>query len=178
MNEAQHRRLGDRLLGWLGVRLVIFLLAARAFLPDVLTAPPHNVAQYHDEHYYVMHDDAARRTVVDHHQVPAWNPWYCGGMIGLEFATSSEMAPEFLFRYLFGTGPGRKLTVLFFVVLGMEGTFRYARRNGASAIGAAVAAIPFSCCFHFFTLLSWGWVIMFNYNLVPWLALSFEEGIR
>jgi hypothetical protein len=171
-------RLGDRLLGFFGVRLVIFVLAARAFLPGVINDPPWNLAQYHDDHYYVMHDEVARRSYVDYGQIPAWNPWHCGGMIGLEYATSSEVAPEFVLRLLYGTTPGRKLTVLFFVLIGMEGVFRYARKNGASAIGGVTAGIAFACMHHFVTLLGWGWVIMFNYNLIPWLALGFEVGLR
>ena len=174
----ERKRLSDRLLGFCGVRLVIYVIAAKAFLPGVMNDPPWNLAQYHDDHYYVMHDDAARRTYVDYHQLPAWNPWYCGGMIGLEFPTSAEVAPEFLLRILYGTSPGRKLTVLFYVLMGMEGVFRYARKNGASAIGGITAGIAFSCMHHFVTLLGWGWVIMFNYNLIPWLALGFEAGLR
>lgn len=177
-NVKKPARLGDRLFGIFGVRFVVFVLAAKGFLPGVIDDPPFNVAQYHDEHYYVMHDEAARRTIVDYGQVPAWNPWHCGGMIGLEIATSTELSPEFLLRLIYGTIPGRKLTVLFWVLLGMEGTFRYARKNGASALGAMTGAVAFSCMHHFFTLLSWGWVVMFNYNLIPWVSLSYENGIR
>lgn len=176
--NAPRARLGDRLLGFFGVRLVIFVLAARAFLPGVVNDPPWNLAAYHDEHNFVMHDEVARRTYADYHQIPAWNPWHCGGMIGLEFPTSTELSPEFVFRLLYGTAPGRKLTVLFFVLLGMEGVFRYARKNGASAIGGVTAGIAFACMHHFVTLLGWGWVLMFNYDLLPWLALGFESGLR
>jgi hypothetical protein len=174
----QRTRVSDRLLGFFGVRLVIYVLAAKAFLPGVLDDPPWNLAQYHDDHYYVMHDDVARRTYADYHELPAWNPWYCGGMIGLEFPTSAEVAPEFLLRIVYGTSPGRKLTVLFFVLMGMEGVSRYARKDGASAIGGITAGIAFACMHHFVTLLGWGWVIMFNYDLIPWLALGFEAGLR
>lgn len=175
---AERARLGDRILGLLGVRLVIWLLAAQAFLPGVLLDPAHKIAHYHDEHNVVMHEEAARRTFVDYHELPAWNPWFCGGIVGLSNAPSNVLAPDFLLRLLFGTVPGRKLTVLFFVVLGMEGTFRYARRNKASAIGAAMGAVAFSTSGHFVSLLTWGWVFMFHYALIPWVALSFEEGIR
>ena len=40
------------------MRLVIYVIVARAFLPGVLTDPPWNIAQYHDEHNFVMHDGA------------------------------------------------------------------------------------------------------------------------
>jgi len=169
-------RLGDRALALFGVRLVIWLIAARAFLPGVLTDPPYNIGYYHDEHGAIMEEETARRTLVEYGQAPAWNPWYCGGIFLT--ATSNAYAPDFLFRALFGTGPGRRLTALFFAIAGMEGVFRYARKNGASAIGASVGAVAFACSGHFKYLIGLGWTFMFNYNLLPWVALAFEKGLR
>jgi hypothetical protein len=169
-------RVGDRLLGFLGVRLVIWILAVQAFLPGVLSDPRFDIGHYHDEHGAVMEEETARRTIVQYHQVPAWDPWYCGG-IPLT-STSNAFAPDFLFRILFGTGPGRRVTALFFALLGMEGTFRYARKNGASAIGGALAGVAFACSGDYRGLLALGWLFMFAFNLVPWTALAFEEGLR
>lgn len=171
-------RLGDRLLGFLGVRLVIWLIAAKAFVPGVLFDPVTKIGSYHDEHNVIMHEEVARKAIGDYHQLPAWNPYFCGGIIELSNAPSNALAPDMLLRVLYGTLAGRRLAVLLFIVLGMEGTFRYARRNGASALGGALAGIAFSTSGHFVSLLGWGWIFMFNYNLVPWCALSFEEGLR
>jgi hypothetical protein len=175
---ATRARLGDRLLGFLGVRLVVFLIAAKGFLPGVLNDPAYNVAYYHDEHNVVMHEEAARIAIGDHHQFPAWNPYFCGGIVQAANAPSNAVAPDFLLRVIWGTLPGRRLAVLLFVVLGMEGLFRFARHQGASAIGAAMGAVAFSCSGHFVSLLGWGWIFMFHYNLVPWCALAYEKGLR
>jgi hypothetical protein len=169
-------RVGDRILGFLGVRLVVWILAVQAFLPGVLSDPRFDIGTYHDEHGAVMDEETARRTIVEYHQVPAWDPWYCGG-IPLT-STSNAFAPDFLFRILFGTGPGRRVTALFFALLGMEGTFRYARRNGASALGGALAGVAFACSGDYRGMLGLGWLFMFAFNLVPWTALAFEEGLR
>lgn len=169
-------RFGDRVFAFLGLRLVVWLLAAKAFLPGNMVEPPFQIGDYHDEHGAIMEEETARRTIVDYHQVPAWNPWFCGG-IGLT-STSDAMAPDFLFRVLFGTGPGRRVTALFFVMMGMEGTFRYARKNGASAAGGALAGVAFSCSNYFVSLLGWGWLFMFNFQLIPWIAIAFEEGLK
>jgi hypothetical protein len=171
-------RLGDRLFALLGVRLVVWLIAAQAFLPGVLLDPAYKVAHYHDEHNVILHEEAGYIAMAKYHQLPAWEPYFCGGIVGLSNAPSNVLAPDFILRLIYGTLVGRKLAVLLFVVLGMEGTFRYARRNGASAIGAGMAAVAFSTSGHFVSLLGWGWIFMFHYNLVPWCALSFEEGIR
>lgn len=172
------RRLTDRLFALLGVRLVVWLVAASTFLAGPLSDPPNRMTTHQDDHGALMHEEAARKTYVEYHQLPAWNPYYCGGILGLANAPDSEAAPDFLFRILFGTFAGRRVTALFFVVLGMEGVFRWARRNGASGPGAAMAAVAFSTSGHFVNLMQWGWIFMFNYNLVPWAVLSYEEGLR
>jgi hypothetical protein len=171
-------RLGDRVLGFLGVRLVVWLLAARAFLPGLLNDPAYDIAYYHDEHGVILHEEAGRIAIAEHHQLPAWNPYYCGGIVQIASAESNVLAPDFLLRVFYGTLPGRRLAALLFCVLGMEGTFRFARKNGASALGAAMAAVAFSCSGYFVSLLGWGWIFMFNYNLVPWVAYAYEEGVR
>ncbi|MCL2726463.1 MAG: hypothetical protein FWD69_18745 [Polyangiaceae bacterium] len=178
MSARDRVRLGDRLLGFFGVRLAIFVIAAQAFLPGVLLDPAYKVAYYHDEHHDIVHEEAARMAVVDDHQLPAYNPYFCGGIVELSNAPSNVLAPDFLLRIVYGTLVGRRLTVLLFVLLGMEGCFRYARKNGASAIGGAMAGVAFATSGHFVSLLGWGWVFMFNYNLVPWVMLSFENGLR
>lgn len=171
-------RLGDRILGFFGFRLVVFLIAAQAFLPGVLLDPPFQVAYYHDEHNVIMHEEAARKSWGDFHQLPAWEPYFCGGIIGMSNAPSNAMAPDFLLRVVYGTLVGRRLAVLLFVLLGMEGTFRLARRNGASAIGAAAGGVAFATSYYYVTLLTSGWIFMFHYDLVPWVVLGFEEGLR
>lgn len=176
--KAERARVADRILGFFGLRLVVFLIAAKAFLPGVLLAPPNTTAFYHDEHNVLMHEETARRSIVEHHQLPAWNPYFCGGIVELSNAPSNVLAPDFLLRVAYGTLAGRRLAVLLFVLLGMEGVFRYARHAGAGAIGSVMGGVAFACSGHFVQLLSWGWVFMFHYALVPWIALSFEKGLR
>lgn len=177
-DDAPRARFGDGLFRLLGLRLVVWALAAQAFLPGVLLDPAKNVAYYHDEHNCVMHEEAARLTLATFHELPAWNPYFCGGIAGIANAPDASLAPDFLLRILFGTLEGRRLTVLFFVMLGMEGTYRWARKNRASALGAAMAGIAFACSGYYVELLKSGWIFMFNYQLVPWVGLAFEEGLR
>lgn len=171
-------RFGDGLFALFGVRLVVWLIAAQAFLPGVLRDPPLNAAYYHDEHNCIMHEEVARLTLARFHEVPVWNPYFCGGIAGIANAPDASLAPDFLLRIVFGTMQGRRLTVLFFVLLGMEGVYRWARRNRASAAGAAAGAVAFACSGYYVELLRVGWVFMFNYQLVPWVCLAFEEGLR
>ena len=171
-------RLGDRLLSLIGVRLVIWLLAAHAFLPGVLNDPVEKIAYHHDEHAEILGEESTRRSYVDYHQLPQWEPYWCGGVIGLGNAGSVAMAPDFALRIIYGTLAGRRLALLLFVILGMEGLFRYARHNRASAFGAAAGAVAFSCSGSFPPMVSLGWGFMFHYNLLPWALLGFELGLR
>jgi hypothetical protein len=171
-------RLGDRWLCFFGVRLIIWLLAAKAFLPGVLLDPVDKIGYYHDEHSDIYGEESARRSYVEYHQLPQWDPSWCGGVVALSSAGSMVVAPDFLLRIIYGTLAGRRLALFLFVILGMEGTFRYARANGASAIGAATGAVAFSTSGGFPAMLGLGWGFMFHYNLVPWAALGFELGLR
>ncbi len=170
-------RLGDRLLGFFGVRLAIWLITAKAFLPGVLGDAAWNIGPYHDEHKAVAHEEAARISLAEHHQLPAWNPYYCGGEMEVANAESNVWAPDFLLRLEWGTLPGRRLAVLLFVVLGMEGTWRLARKSGASALGGAMAGVAFACSGFFVRMLGWGWVFMFNFNLVPWCLYAYQQAL-
>lgn len=172
------KRFGDKLFAIVWVRLIVWLAFSSAFLPGVLRDNPNLIASYHDEHNAILHEEVARRTMAEFHEVPAWNPYFCGGIVGLSNAPDASLAPDFLFRLIFGTSLGRRLTVLFFVMLGMEGAFRYARKHDASVAGSALAGIAFATSGHFVDLLRWGWIFMFNYNVIPWIALSFEVGLR
>jgi hypothetical protein len=172
------RRVSDFLLASLGVRLAVWVLVAKAFLPGVLNDPANAIAYYHDEHNCVMHEEVARRTVVDYHQLPAWNPYFCGGIPKLANPPDDSLSPDMILRFLWGTIPGRRLAVFFFVIVGLEGVFRYARRHDASVIGAAAGAVAFGCCGYYVALLRDGWVFMFTYQLLPWVCLAFERGIH
>jgi hypothetical protein len=171
------RRFSDRLLSLAGLRIVLWALAAQAFLPGVLGGDPYGLTAYHDDHLFYAHEDADREAIVRYHELPTWNPYYCGGVPGIANPQDNSLAPDFLLRILFGVGRGRRLAVLLFVILGMEGLFRLARKHDASVIGAATAALAFGMCGAIPTFVRFGWLHFLTYELFPWIALCFERGI-
>jgi hypothetical protein len=171
------RRFSDPFLALLGVRIVLWLAATRTMLPG-LFKDAWKLESYHDEHFYYAHEDIARLTVAKFHELPAWNPFYCGGIPGIGNPQDSTLAPEFLLKLVFGVGPGRHLAYLLFVMLGMEGTYRLARRFDASVIGAAFGGVMFATCGFFLDVLKLGWLNFFTFELVPWAALAFLTGLR
>jgi len=170
-------RFGDRLLALLGVRVALWMVVVGALVPGVVEAP-YRVTPHYDEHYFFSHDDAARIAIVDYHQLPAWNPYYCGGIPLAANPQDEAFAPSAILRVAFGTALGRHLEIILLIVLGLEGTFRLARRHGASAIAAAAAAVGFAASGRFYFMLEFGWINMFGFQLLPWVVLGLEEGMR
>jgi len=177
MTASPATRLSDRFFSWLGLRLILWLAVSTTLIPHLLK-DPFSVTNNYDEHYFYAHDDAARISIVTYHQLPAWNPYYCGGIPLAANPQDESLAPDFLLRILYGTGPGRRLAVLLFLLLGLEGTYQLARRHAASAPAAAAAAVIFAGSGRFFFMLESGWLNMFGLELLPWAVLGLENGLR
>jgi len=167
----------DRLLSLFGVRLLLWFWLAAAFLPGILV-DVQKVGNHFDEHFHFQHDDAARRTMVDYGQLPVWDPYTCGGIPGAGNPQTTFLAPDFGLRLLFGTEPGRRLAILLFSILGLEGMFLLARKHDATATGAAVGAIIFTMSGRFTHLIDRGWLNMLPFYLFPWIVLAFEKGLK
>jgi hypothetical protein len=174
---TRRRRPTDALLPTLGVRLALWMLVTRVWIPELFTAAT-KLAWHFDDHYYYLHEDAARITLLQHHQLPAWNPYACGGVPGLGNPQDISLSPDFILRLVFGTNAGRHVATVLFVVLGMEGTFRLARRYAATVPASALAAIAFATSARFAGLVQDGWLHMFAFELMPWAALGLEIGTR
>jgi hypothetical protein len=171
------RRISDRILSLLGLRLVLWLLVSATLIPHLLIHP-FAVTDHYDEHYFYAHDDAARISILDYHQIPAWNPYYCGGIPLAANPQDGCLAPDFWLRLFYGTGPGRRLTVLLFLLLGMEGTYQLARKHASSTLAAATGAVIFAASGRFFFMLEFGWVNMFGFDLLPWVFVGYELGLK
>ncbi len=162
----------------LGARLLIWWGVAYTFLPDVVFSG-RRIGVAHDEHYFLMHEEVARRTIVEFFQLPLWNPFFCGGIPELANPQSTFLAPDFIFRLLAGSVVGRKLAVLFMLVLGMEGTYRLSRRWKNSVFGSLLAAILFSTSGWFSEYIRIGWLNFFTGNqLLPWAVLFFSQAVE
>jgi hypothetical protein len=177
IDAPRTRRLSDPFFALFGVRIVIWLWVVRTVVP-ALFLDPWKLGTYHDEHYHYAHDDAARLTVSWFHQIPSWNPYYCGGVPGVGNPQGATFSPEFLLKLIFETGPGRRLGYLMLFVLGMEGVYRLARRLDASAIGAILAGATFATCGFFANVMRLGWLNFFTFQLVAWVALAYLEGLK
>ncbi|MEO8875459.1 MAG: hypothetical protein ABI461_07730, partial [Polyangiaceae bacterium] len=133
---------------------------------------------FRDEQALLPYEEAARKTVLQFHQLPLWDPYYCGGMDALGTPQSRFASPPFLLTLIFGTLRGQALTAFLMFYLGLEGTFRYARSRGATHLGAALAAPMFALSGYFANSIALGWTQFFGFELIPWAAYGLRRAFR
>ncbi len=88
--------------------------------------------------------EVARRTILEHHQLPLWNPYIGGGVSLVGNTLNHVWAPCFALILLFGTVSGVKLCIAVYLVLAQVGMWRLARERGQQPVAAFLAAIVFS----------------------------------
>ena len=161
----------------MALRLAFFTLVVVGLAPEVLSEP-NELIDFHDEFFFWSHEEAARRTILEYGEIPYWNPYLCGGVVGVANPQDTSLAPDFVLRLAFGTAPGRHLTVLLFFVLAMEGLYVLARRHGATRLGAVVGAIVFGVSGRLQNAFEHGHLNLLLFALVPWVLLFFERGMK
>jgi len=158
------------------LRLALFAaLALAASWPLLSSAALFN--EFRDAHVLGHYESAARDSVLRWHQAPLWDPYYCGGMYLLGTPQARFVSPTFLFTLLFGETRGEALTAFAMMMLGLEGTFRYARDRGATRFGALLAAPMFALSGIFAVSPVLGWIGFFGFELLPWMALGVRRAL-
>jgi hypothetical protein len=158
------------------LRLALFAtLALSAAWPLLSTAAMLN--EFRDAHVLAHYETVARDSVLHWHQAPLWDPYYCGGMYLLGTPQARFLSPTFLFTLFFGESRGEALTAFAMMIVGLEGTFRYARDRGATRFGALLAAPLFALSGIFAVSPALGWIGFFGFELLPWLALGVRRSL-
>jgi hypothetical protein len=125
-----------------------------------------------DNEHFTLFEEAARLAVVKFHQLPLWNPYYCGGIPGLGTPSARFASPTFLLSALFGTLRADPLVAVAMTLVGLEGAFRYARSRGGGALGSTLVAPLFALSGYFGRWQSAGWTNFFAFELLPWALLG------
>jgi hypothetical protein len=153
------------------VRIAYFSVIALATMWAVLSRA-NLINVYQDSHQHTLFEDAARLSITKFHQLPLWDPYYCGGIAGLGTPSARFASPTFILTLLFGSLRGAALTGLVMTVVGLEGTYRYARSRGAGSLGAMTAAPVFALSGVFAHATFVAWTNFFGFELVPWSLLG------
>ncbi len=124
---------------------------------------------FRDAHLLQNYEDVAVRTLRAHGQLPLWNPWACGGMYALGNPQTRVGAPTVLLSTLLGARRAEPFLLFAFLVLGMEGAFRYARLRHRGLWGPLLAAPLFALSGYIAISWTLGWINFFGFLLMPWL---------
>ncbi len=164
-----HRLVYALIAGW------ALLLAAIALWPALLQGG--SWSSRYDWRYFETMTELARRTVLWYHEVPLWNPYSCGGEVGLANPQSMDGAPTFLLVLLFGTPWGLKLGMLLYLALGIFGTALLARRLDFGWTGSVVAGTSYGLSGYMALHLSSGHINFAGVSLYPLLLYCFVRTV-
>lgn len=176
-NEAK-RRWTDALLSLPALRIALFLLAIRSLVPPLFERGAHLI-EHMDAHQFHGWELSNKITLLRYHQLPAWNPYWCGGTLGVAAPEDIFFAPDNILRLLFDVEVARHLSILLGLCLAGEGTFRLARAMGSSAMGSMVAGLAYLSN----PMLGlWTWVGFWNFivgfGLLPWVCWCVLLGVE
>ena len=172
-----------RVLAWHGQRLarapfrLFFFACVSLACTWPLLRSAGSLNTYRDSQPLVQYEESARKAVLAFGQVPLWDPYYCGGLDLLGTPQSRHVSPTFFLSLLFGTLRAESLIAFAMILIGLEGTYRYARSRGASNLGAALAAPIFATSGLFAFLPTLGWYNFFGFELLPWAALGLRRAM-
>lgn len=152
------------------------VLSLAAAWPALSTAGA--LVDYRDAEYFTLFEETARIAVVRFHQLPLWNPYYCGGIDALGTPSARFVSPTFLLTLIFGTLRADPLVAFVMVIVGLEGAWRLARSYGASAVGAMAAAPMFALCGFFPRSAALAWTNFWGFELLPWVLLGLRAAVR
>jgi hypothetical protein len=155
---------------------VFGLLALVVAWPILAGADLVNV--FRDAQVLFAYERDAAWSVLRFGQAPLWDPYYCGGLYLLGTPQSRFVSPTFLFSLLFGPARGEALTIFAMILLGLEGTFRYARARGGGPLGSMLAAPAFALGGVFIAAPFLGWTNFYGFELVPWVMLFVHRAVR
>jgi hypothetical protein len=121
-----------------------------------------------DTGYYMFTSEVDRTTIVEHGQLPLWNPYYCGGAPQMGNPQSGSLSPFTLPILLFGTPIGFRLGYTLGLLVALLGLRAYARTLGLSELASTTAGAGYAMCGAFAQHLGgghWGWLSFAFYPL-------------
>ncbi len=139
------RRWGPEVLGVLGILALAWLAwwQFRWMGTDLHTPISHGINE--DWDWQLGFYEACRIALLDHGQLPAWNPYVQGGVPLLANPESPFLYPPFVLVMIFGSSAGLKLWVLFHLAALAGACWWAGRAQGLGPIEAHAAGILAIC---------------------------------
>jgi hypothetical protein len=132
----------DRALDSTPIRLTFFLWLVMIPLSAMFVAP-RNGGMTLDWQFFQFFDEIARKTMLEHYQLPIWNPYFCGGTTLIGNPQTTYLVPTFPLVLRFGTTFGERLSNIPVLLLGCEGCWRLMRHLGVRRVASLLAVVAF-----------------------------------
>jgi hypothetical protein len=140
--------MAERLARSTAFRLALFALLAMLLVWPLLPSAAWT-NEFRDAQVLGLHERVAATTVTTFHELPLWDPYYCGGLYALGAPQSRFASPAFLATLLFGVERAQPILIFILTLLGMEGTYRWLRLRVSSASASLLVAPAFALSGHF-----------------------------
>ena len=115
--------------------------------------------------------------ILDHGQIPLWNPYNWSGLPMLGHPESRVLAPTFLLTLLFGEVVGIKLEIVLHLALGILGAHLLLRHLGVSRLGATTGGVLFMLNSAYPLHLTVGHVWALSFAYLPWAFLFYLKAL-
>lgn len=158
------------------LRLTLFLWLIVAAIAPIFQSPRLGGWTL-DWLFFQMFDEIARQTILEHGQLPIWNPYFCGGTTMIGNPQTTYLTPTFPLVLLFGTTFGERLSQIPVLLLGCEGGWRLLRHLGTGRAAALLAAVALAFFGRTFAWLNNGQHGLVGFVLTPWVFYGYIRGL-
>ncbi|MBU0667340.1 MAG: hypothetical protein KKC26_08310, partial [Nanoarchaeota archaeon] len=124
--------------------LIIFVLLTSIFLYPIIKNAA--LGGKFTMQFYQFLEEAPRKTILQYHQIPLWNPYQCGGNVLLASPQSGFLFPLFVIIIIFNTIIGMKLLMFAHYLIGLVGMYLVGKHFKMKPLFAFFAA-----CIYTFT---------------------------
>lgn len=129
-----------------------------------------------DQHLF--YHAVPRKTLLEYHQIPLWNPYYCGGTVMLANPQSRVLSPTFFLILLFGEVKGIKLDIWLHLVIGMMGMYRLARHFKLGKIASYLPSFVYILSSMYALNLTVGMTWFLSVAYLPWAFLFYLKSFQ
>ena len=161
----------------LSFRLAVFALLAAALVWPILPDAA-RINEFRDVHHLFLYERSAIDTIRHFHELPLWNPYYCGGFDAVGAPQTRFISPTLLLGLWFGAERAEILTVFFFAIVGMEGMYRWLRLRVTDSGAAFIVAPVFALSGQYAVAYNRGWIQFMGFQLVPWILYGITLAAR
>lgn len=129
-----------------------------------------------DQHFF--YNAVPRETMLKFHQIPLWNPYYCGGNVLLAHPESVWLSPMFLLVLIFGTVIGLKIQILIHLIIGMFGMFLLSKYYKMGKYSSYMPSIIFMLSTWYVSRMMVGHSLYMTMVYLPYIFLFYLKSFK